>query len=184
MPQNDYVYFHAGDNNTEDAGMTWIWADIIWSSSQKTYGKRVAEALAELWTRGELELVFSPTGSLRAIRRRAREGKGAELAYYNPVRGVLTLSMEGALTFFPLIDKGRKRIVVSREDFCRYTGGSLLAPIVRRISNDVRPGDEVFIVDEGDNLLGVGKSLISSIELMGMKRGEVAKVRRKVGCGD
>lgn len=158
------------------------WTDIIWSSLQKNYGRKAAEAFYELFKRGELYVLFSSTGTPRVIRKRGPGGEDIDIAYYNPVSGVLTLSEQGAIQIFQYVEKKYKRIVVSGSDFCKYTRGSLLAPIVRYISNDVRPGDEVFIVDENDNLLGVGKSVISSVELTGIRRGEVAKVRRKVRC--
>jgi len=155
--------------------------ETLWSSAFKTYGERFARALAELNLAGKLVITASSTQSPRVVG--VVEGsKLTELAYFNPVTGLLTLSEAGALFAFPLLDEGKKRVVVSEGEFCRHAKGSVLAPIVRGLTPDIRPGDEVFIVGEGGNLLGIGKSVIAYAEFEHMKRGEVARVRRKVGC--
>lgn len=155
--------------------------EIVWSSALKTYGEKVARWIADNWISNNLIIVQSGTGNPRVIRLRVGNDI-VDVAYYNPVTGVLTLADKGAQLIYPLVEKDYKRVVVSRKDFCEYTKGSVLAPIVKRVTSDVRPGDEVFVVDENDYLLGVGKSVVSWVDLQGLKRGEVVKLRRKIGC--
>lgn len=155
--------------------------EIIWSSALKTYGEKVARWIADNWMSNKLIIIQSSTGNPRIIKLRVNDDI-LDIAYYNPVTGVLTLADKGASLVYPLIDKDFKRVVVSRKDFCEYTKGSVLAPIVKRITSDVRPGDEVFIVDENDYLLGVGKSVVSWADLPMLRRGEVVKLRRKIRC--
>jgi predicted RNA-binding protein (TIGR00451 family) len=155
--------------------------EIVWSSALKTYGEKVARWIADNWRSNNLVIVQSGTGNPRVIRLRVGNDI-VDVAYYNPVTGVLTLADKGAQLIYPLVEKDYKRVVVSRKDFCEYTKGSVLAPIVMRVTSDVRPGDEVFVVDENDYLLGVGKSVVSWVDLQGLRRGEVVKLRRKIGC--
>ena len=155
--------------------------EIVWSSVLKTYGEKVARWIADSWRSNNLIIVQSGTGNPRVIRLRVGNDI-VDVAYYNPVTGVLTLADKGAQLIYPLVEKDHKRVVVSRKDFCEYTKGSVLAPIVKRVTSDVRPGDEVFVVDENDYLLGVGKSVVSWVDLQGLRRGEVVKLRRKIGC--
>lgn len=155
--------------------------EVIWSSLLKTYGAGAARKLAELWEGGRLLIARSSKGSPRVVKA-ITDSEAFDLAYYNPVTGVLTLSERGALMIFPLLDRHHKRVYVSRRDFCERARGSVLAPIVRGITEDVRPGDEVFVVDEDDNLLGIGRSVVSWADLQSMSRGEVVRLRRKVGC--
>ena len=100
--------------------------------------------------------------------------------YVNPKTGMITLSEHSASLVFESVDKNFKRIVVDRRLFLEYTRGSILAPAVKRVTSDVRYGDEVFIVDERDELLAIGKSLLGAHELKGLRRGEVARIRRKL----
>jgi predicted RNA-binding protein (TIGR00451 family) len=155
--------------------------EIVWGSALKTYGEKVARWIADNWRSNNLVIVQSGTGNPRVIRLRVGNDI-VDVAYYNPVTGVLTLADKGAQLIYTLIEKDYKRVVVSRKDFCEYTKGSVLAPIVKRVTSDVRPGDEVFVVDENDYLLGVGKSVVSWVDLQGLRRGEVVKLRRKIGC--
>lgn len=155
--------------------------DVIWSSLLKIYGENVARTISELWKKNKIIITQSNTGSPKAIKM-IKDDDVFDFAYYNPITGVLTLSETGAIIVFSLIDRNFKRVIVSRKEFCEYTKGSVLAPIVKGMTTDIRPGDEVFIVDENDNLLGVGKSIISWRDFQGLRRGEVVKLRRKIGC--
>uniref|UniRef100_A0A7J3ZKI4 PUA domain-containing protein n=1 Tax=Fervidicoccus fontis TaxID=683846 RepID=A0A7J3ZKI4_9CREN len=100
--------------------------------------------------------------------------------YVNPKTGTITLSEYSARHVFENVDKSCKRIVVDRRVFLEHARGSVLAPAVKAVTGDVRRGDEVFIVDESDVLLAIGKSLLGARELKGLKRGEVARVRRRL----
>ena len=48
------------------------------------------------------------------------------------------------------------------------------------MDNSLRPFDEVLIVNEDDNLLGVGRTLFNSLEIKTLKRGMVVEIRETV----
>ncbi len=55
--------------------------------------------------------------------------------------------------------------------------GSLLAPGVLGCDPDIRPGDEVVIVNSRDRLIGVGRARLSCIAMKNVLRGEAVRVR-------
>lgn len=69
------------------------------------------------------------------------------------------------------------RVIVRR---CADIRGSVLVKDLVAMDPNLRVGDEVVIVDEHDNLIGVGKLRIPYYMLSGLNRGEVARVRRRV----
>ncbi|MEM0021511.1 MAG: PUA domain-containing protein [Fervidicoccaceae archaeon] len=135
------------------------------------FGKRAAEEL--LKREKEISLKRYSSGIVREVI--LPEGT---ILYHNPSTGLFTLSWKGALLLFPLTQSDRKRIFAKRDIFIKYTKKVLLAPAVIRSTEDIRAGDEIFIVDEEGALLALGKALASAIEINSMKRGKVALVRR------
>ncbi len=109
-------------------------------------------------------------------------GKKIEILYINPSLGKATLSLHGALLFFKkALECNRKILFVKKELFEKYTRKSILAPVVTDVTDDVRAGDEVFVVSCSNNeLLGIAKALLSAYEIKRLRRGEVAVLRRRV----
>lgn len=106
---------------------------------------------------------------------------GVEAFYYNPRLGLLTLSEYGALLVYRVMPSGFKRVVVNGGEFFKHSRGDVLVPLVRWITPDVRYGDEVFVVDEEDLPLAVGKALLGAYEFKtGPRRGEVVRIRRRL----
>ncbi|HYA77187.1 MAG TPA: PUA domain-containing protein, partial [Verrucomicrobiae bacterium] len=56
-------------------------------------------------------------------------------------------------------------------------GGDVFAVHVVKVDSEIRAGDEVIAVDEAGNVLGVGKAVLSSVEMTAFKSGEAVKVR-------
>lgn len=109
---------------------------------------------------------------------------GFEAFYYNPKLGLLTLSKVGARLVFEAMPRGIRRVVVDELEFRKHVRGSVLLPIVRSITLDVRYGDEVFVVSEDDFPLAVGKALLGGYEFTTRpKRGEAVKIRRLLYSG-
>ncbi len=126
-----------------------------------------------------LECVYGRTGYPRKFYL-----NGVEAFYFNPRYGMLTLSREGARMVFDVMPKNYKRVKVVGEEFAEHVKGSVLAPIVKGLTRDVRYGDEVFVVDEKDKPLAVGKALLGFYEFKtGVKKGEVVRIRRKIQNG-
>ncbi|MFP3269012.1 MAG: PUA domain-containing protein [Desulfurococcales archaeon] len=133
------------------------------------------EAAEEVLRRSlELRVTRYSSGIIREVHM-----SNIPILYHNPKTGLFTLSQRGAILLFPLVPEDRKRIYIKRDIFEKYTKKVLLAPAVARVTEDIRAGDEVFIVDESGDLLAVGKALASAVEIKVMKRGKVALVRRE-----
>lgn len=72
----------------------------------------------------------------------------------------------------------RLRIYV-KEEYAEFIarGGTLFAKHVLMADPDVRPGDEVLVVDPTGTLLAVGRSRLSGWEMVYYNRGEAVKIR-------
>jgi predicted RNA-binding protein (TIGR00451 family) len=57
-------------------------------------------------------------------------------------------------------------------------GKNVFAKYVLEAGVKIRPGDEVVIVAEGGEVIGVGKALLISEEMSAFKRGIAVKTRR------
>jgi predicted RNA-binding protein (TIGR00451 family) len=59
-------------------------------------------------------------------------------------------------------------------------GGDVFAKHVVKADNDIRPKDEVIVVDERGEVLAVGRAVLSGEEMIAFMRGVAVKARR--GC--
>lgn len=89
------------------------------------------------------------------------------------------LSLYGGSTLHKLVSGLRATIV---NDVIEYviSGGSVFSRHVLHVDDDLRAGDEVLVVDEDDNLLCVGKLVLSPYEVMFFTRGVAVKLRECV----
>ncbi|MEM4734163.1 MAG: tRNA guanosine(15) transglycosylase TgtA [Candidatus Thorarchaeota archaeon] len=97
-----------------------------------------------------------------------------------PTTGLMTPTVRGAQV---LLDAGigdDYRVVVSDEaaPFIRQ-GKSVIAKFVMRAGTDLRPGEEVLILDQDGNLLGTGPALLSGREMLTFKRGVAVNTRHQ-----
>ncbi|HEW64085.1 PUA domain-containing protein [Fervidicoccus fontis] len=136
------------------------------------FGKEAVESIFK--SNNSIEVSRYSTGRIRTV-----YINGEEALYFNPKIGLFSLSMYGASLIFPSIPKETKRIAVITEVFENYTKKTLLAPAVAWSTNDIRDGDEVFIVNENGELLALGKALLCHEEIKKIKRGKVALIKRK-----
>ncbi|HIH03009.1 MAG TPA: phosphoadenosine phosphosulfate reductase family protein [Methanoregulaceae archaeon] len=77
----------------------------------------------------------------------------------------------------------KRRFVVADEGAIpsiRDQGASLLAPGLREIDDEVRAGDEVFILAPDRTVIGVGRARVSAAEARAMGRGAIVRTRRNV----
>ncbi len=93
--------------------------------------------------------------------------------------GFLVPTIEGADILLKL-QKPRNRVVVKDEvvDFARE-GKSVFSRFVSSCDPDIRPYQEVLIVDENDELLSTGTAILNAEEMLAYKRGVAVKVRHK-----
>ncbi|MFQ6084742.1 MAG: tRNA guanosine(15) transglycosylase TgtA [Candidatus Bathyarchaeia archaeon] len=92
--------------------------------------------------------------------------------------GFLIPTIEGGKRIIRALPFPKARVVVSDEatGFIRK-GGSVFAKFVIDADPDIRPRDEVLVVDGEDRLLGVGKALLNRDEMRVFSRGVAVKVR-------
>ena len=100
------------------------------------------------------------------------------LATYRPKDGLLALSIPGGLallnTFKP--PKLRVRVVPGVEEFIKK-GGNVFCKHIQDVDPDLRPAEEVLVVDQKDRLLAVGRSFLNAREMLSFKVGIGVKVR-------
>ena len=118
------------------------------------------------------------TGKIRLIFYRKRL-----LATLRSNDGLLSLSTEGARRLLTKLGKKTPMKAIVREgyeDFVRM-GRSLFAKHVLDADPEIRPQNEVIVVDEGGKLVAVGKAVLSGEEMPLFKLGVAVKVRKGVG---
>lgn len=123
----------------------------------------------------EVKLTHSRrTGKIRHI-----SLEGRLLATLRPRDSLFSLTIHGAKRLKTAL-KPLQRRVVARKDIEEFikNGRNLFARHVVRVDKEIRPGSEVVVTNEDDDLLAVGKALLSGMEMLAFKRGIAVKVRR------
>ena len=93
-----------------------------------------------------------------------------------PSDGLFTISIEAGEAIVGASEYPRYRVVVSG-----LSGGSVFAHNVVDMDPRLRPGDEVVVVNEADEVIGTGRLKIPLVMLKGLARGEVVRVRHRRG---
>jgi len=93
--------------------------------------------------------------------------------------GIFVLSKEGARRLHSRMEYPKNRVVVNEdsEPYARE-GKSIFAKFIIECDSNIRANDEVLIVNENDDLLAFGKSLLNSTEIMDFKVGQAIKTRK------
>ncbi|MCC6012884.1 MAG: pseudouridine synthase [Candidatus Verstraetearchaeota archaeon] len=106
---------------------------------------------------------------------------GKLLATLRTNDGYLALSIEGAKRLILALPYPKYRVCVKDEaiEFLKK-GRNLFSKHVLICDEEIRPGEEVIIVDSKGNVIAVGKSLLSGREMMRFKNGIAVKVRSGV----
>jgi archaeosine synthase len=94
-----------------------------------------------------------------------------QIGMLTPDRGMLSLTMDGGAV---LLEQGINTVQMGDFDL----GGNLFAVGVSDADSNIRTGDEVAMVRNGQ-LEGVGVAAMSGPEMAGSKRGEAVRVRHK-----
>ena len=105
----------------------------------------------------------------------------ALLATLNPKNGFLSMTVGGAMKLLRSLPFPRLRVAV-REDVAEFIlkGGDVFARHVVQVDTTLRAGEEVLVVSPKDELLAVGKALLTGKEMLAFKRGVAVRVRRGV----
>jgi len=125
-----------------------------------------------------VELVYSrATKRIRYINLR-----GKRLATLRPTDGLLSLSVAAARFMAENLSSAYCFVTV-RGDVAKYVadGGDVFAAHVVKADGEIRAKDEVIVVDEGKQVLAVGRALLSSLEMKAFKIGVAVKVRHGSG---
>lgn len=145
----------------------------IRSIADYQFGKGVGEKLFS----ENIEIAYSKrTGRIRYIYL-----NGKRLATLRPTDGLFSLSIEGAKRIIENVVPA-KCLVTVKNDVSRFIaeGGDVFAAHVMKADCEIRPKDEVIVVNEKGDVLAVGKAVLSGKEMTAFKIGVAVKVRR--GC--
>lgn len=106
---------------------------------------------------------------------------GKRLVTLRPTDGLFSLSIAGARRIAENTASARCYVVI-RSDVSKFIaeGGDVFAAHVVRTDDEIRSKDEVIVVDENDDVLAVGRAVLSGEEMKAFKTGVAVKVRR--GC--
>jgi len=124
-----------------------------------------------------VEIAYSKrTGRIRYIYL-----NGKRLATLRPTDGLFSLSIKGAKRIAENAGSA-KCFVAVQDDISKFIaeGGDVFAVHVVKADYQIRPKDEVIIVDEGGKVLAIGRAVLSGEEMRSFKTGVAVKVRR--GC--
>jgi len=104
-------------------------------------------------------------------------GDGPRIVSYS-TEGRFTLGVEGGRRLAAAFDPPRARVAVGEEsrEFVRE-GKNAFAKFVREVDPAVRPGDDVLVVDDRDELLGVGRAELPADWMADFDSGMAVKVR-------
>lgn len=93
--------------------------------------------------------------------------------------GIFVLSMEGARRLHSYLQYPKNRVVVNvdSEPFARE-GKSIFAKFVIDCDINIKANEEVLIVNENDELLAFGKSILNGHEIMDFNTGQAVKTRK------
>jgi len=103
------------------------------------------------------------------------------LATYRPRDGLLALSIPGGQALRQIFKAPRHRVKVvpGVEEFIK-NGGNVFCKHVQYVDPELRPAEEVLVVDEKDLLLAVGRSFFNAEEMLSFKIGVAVKVRHGI----
>ncbi len=145
----------------------------IRSVADYQFGEGVGEKLFP----ENVDIVYSKkTGRIRYVYL-----NGKRLATLRPKDGLFSLSIEGARRIVDNAPSARCFVTV-KNDVSNFVeeGSDVFAAHVLEADSDIRPKDEVIVLNEERKVLAVGKASLSGEEMKLFKGGVAVKVRR--GC--
>ncbi len=122
--------------------------------------------------RGEIKIVKSKNGKIRNV----FVNDEHILSVRND--GFYTLKMNGAKKLHLIFKYPKMRVVVN-DDAVPFIkdGKSVFSRFVVECDPEIRPKDEVLIVDKNDVLIGVGRAIMNREEMLSFKKGVAVKNR-------
>lgn len=140
------------------------------------FGKGAGEVLFP----DSVEFQFSSTKRIRSILL-----DNNRIATVRAKDGMLTLSIAGARKLHAFVKFPKQRVAVN-SDAAPFVakGKTAFAKHVISVDPDIRAGEEVLVVDEKDNLLATGKTVLCALEMLAFKRGTAVDVRNGIETWD
>jgi predicted RNA-binding protein (TIGR00451 family) len=135
------------------------------------FGKGAGRALIP----DDAKITFSrTTGRIRHI-----HSKGKLLATLRPTDGLFSLAVNGAKRLNQDAGIADMMVEVSK-DVAPFIakGKSVFARHVSRVSPEIRPLEEVIVLNDDREVLAVGKAVLTGREMRAFKRGIAVRVRR------
>jgi len=129
---------------------------------------------ADAMMRGKIELVTSKnTGKIRNV-----ISDGAHILSMRAGDGLYTLRPEGAARIVENVPAPHMRVVVC-DDAIPFVseGRNVFCAFVTDCDENIRPMEEVLVVDKTDKLVAVGRAMLIRGEMLSFKRGVAVKVR-------
>ena len=119
--------------------------------------------------------------SKKTKRIREIERNGKLIFMLRPNNGFLVAQVEGARLLLKYSPSPNNRVVIYT-DYSEMVaeGRNLFAKHVKNLDSRIKTGSEVIVVNEDDELIAVGKSLLNHKEMLDLNYGIGVKVRRGV----
>ena len=135
--------------------------------------------VADSMFRGNIEIIKSrKTGKIRNV-----ISDGEHILSLRAGDGLYTLRPEGAQRILEKIPSPRMRVIVNDDSIPFVSEGrNAFAQFVLDADDEIRPMEEVIVVDKNDNFLATGRALLIKSEMESLKKGIAVKVR--TGSGD
>jgi len=142
----------------------------IRSIADYQFGKNVGERLFP----NNVEVVYSRTGRIRRIYLDERM-----LATLRPRDGLFSLTVAGAKRLWECVQPRRLWVKVQDEAAPFVAKGrSVFAKHVVNADEDTRPQEEVVVISTKNEVLAVGRAMLSGKEMKAFRRGVAVRVRR------
>jgi predicted RNA-binding protein (TIGR00451 family) len=125
----------------------------------------------------EVKIVYSKrTGKIRHIYL-----DGELLATLRPTNGLFSLTIKGAKRMMKNVKKQRLwvKVTAEAEPFI-VKGKSVFAKHVVDVDSEIRPQEEVVVINEKNEVLAVGRAMLTGKEMKAFKRGVAVRVRRGI----
>lgn len=145
----------------------------IRSIADYQFGRGVGEKLFP----NDVEIVYSKrTGRIRHVYLGEKM-----LATLRPTNGLFSLTIKGAKRMIELVKPIRLWVRIQEEavPFIKK-GKSVFAKHVVDADKEIRPKEEVIVIDDKDKVLAVGRAMLTGEEMTAFKRGVAVKVRKGI----
>jgi predicted RNA-binding protein (TIGR00451 family) len=103
------------------------------------------------------------------------------LATLRPTNGLFSLTIKGAKRTMKNVKKQRLwvKVTAEAEPFIAK-GKSVFAKHVVDVDSEIRPQEEVAVINEKNEVLAVGRAMLTGKEMKTFKRGVAVRVRRGI----